>query len=123
VCKMSPKPNTEEERKYNNGDSYDDSHCIVFTCPPLPLPQEGGGEGAGHVPWRQQRRKARQMAVAYCRHCAANPAPPPLGGDVISPARIVANVLNDTFVGSKEEGAAMAVAESNGTTTAMTTLV
>ncbi len=49
--------------------------------------------------------------------------PPPSGGDVISPARIVANVLNDTFVGGKEEGAAMAVAELNGTTTTTTTLV
>jgi hypothetical protein len=33
--------------------------------------------------------------------------PPPLGGDVIRPARIVANVLNNTFVGGEEEGAAM----------------
>ncbi len=49
--------------------------------------------------------------------------PPPSGGDVISPARIVANVLNPTFVGGKEEGAAVAVAESNGTTTTMTMLV
>jgi hypothetical protein len=49
--------------------------------------------------------------------------PLPLGGDVISPAKIVANVLNDTFVGGKEEGVAMAVAESNGTTMAMMTLV
>jgi hypothetical protein len=43
------------------------------------------------------------MAVAYCHHRAANRAPP-LGGDVISPARIVANVLDETFVGGKEEG-------------------
>ncbi len=49
--------------------------------------------------------------------------PPPLGGDVISPARIVANVLNDMFVSGKEEGAAMALAESNGTTMTTTTLV
>ncbi len=62
------------------------------------------------------------MAVAYCCHRAADPAPPS-GGDVISPARIVANVLNDTFVGGKEEGSAMVVAELNGTTMAMTTLV
>jgi hypothetical protein len=46
-----------------------------------------------------------------------------LCGDVISPARIVANVLNNTFVGGKEEGVAMAVAESNGTTTTTTTLI
>ncbi len=62
------------------------------------------------------------MAIAYCCHCAANPAPP-LGRDVIRPARIVANVLDDTFVGGKEEGAVMAVAESNGTTMTMKTLV
>jgi hypothetical protein len=49
--------------------------------------------------------------------------PPPSGRDVISPARIVTNILNDTFVGGKEEGAAMAVVESNGTTTTTTTLV
>jgi hypothetical protein len=62
------------------------------------------------------------MAIAYCHHRAANPSPL-LGGDVISPARIVANVLDDTFVGSKEEGAVMAVAELNGTTMTTMTLV
>jgi hypothetical protein len=62
------------------------------------------------------------MAIAYCHHRAADPAPPS-GGDVISPARIVANVLDDTFVGGKEEGAVMAVAELNGTTMTTTTLV
>jgi hypothetical protein len=62
------------------------------------------------------------MAVAYCCHSTADPAPPS-GGDVISPARIVANVLDDTFVGGKEEGAVMAVAESNGTTMTTTMLV
>jgi hypothetical protein len=54
------------------------------------------------------------MAIAYCSHRAANPAPP-LGRDVISPARIAANVLDDTFVGGKEKGAVMAVVELNGT--------
>ncbi len=48
---------------------------------------------------------------------------PPSGGDVISPARIVANILGDTFVGGKEEGTVMAVAELNGTTMTTTTLV
>jgi hypothetical protein len=62
------------------------------------------------------------MAVAYCCHRAADPAPP-LGGDVISPARIVANVLDYTFVGGKEEGGVMAVVELNGTAMTMTTLV
>jgi hypothetical protein len=47
--------------------------------------------------------------------------PPPSGGGVISPARIVANVLDDTFVGGKEEGTVMAVGELNGTTMTMTT--
>jgi hypothetical protein len=49
--------------------------------------------------------------------------PPPLGGDVISLARIVANVLDNTFVGGKEEGAVMAVAELNGTSMTTRTLV
>ncbi len=62
------------------------------------------------------------MAAAYCHHRTADPAPP-LGGDVISPARIVANILDDMFVGGKEEGAVMAVAELNGTTMTMMTLV
>jgi hypothetical protein len=62
------------------------------------------------------------MAVAYCHHCAANPAPPS-GGDVISPARIFANILDNTFVSSKEEGAVMAVAELNGKTMTTMTLV
>ncbi len=30
----------------------------------------------GCVPRKQQRRKARRMAIAYCCRCAANPAPP-----------------------------------------------
>ncbi len=47
----------------------------------------------------------------------------PLGRDVISPARIVANLLDDTFVGGKEEGAVMAVVELNGSTMTMMTLV
>jgi hypothetical protein len=52
------------------------------------------------------------------------PTLPPLScRDVISPARIVAKVLNDTFVGGKEEGAAMVAAKSNGTTMTTTTLV
>jgi hypothetical protein len=60
------------------------------------------------------------MAVAYCHHCAANPAPPS-DGDVISPARIVANILDDMLVSGKEERAVMAVAELNSTT--MTTMM
>jgi hypothetical protein len=62
------------------------------------------------------------MAIAYYRHRAAKPAPPS-GRDVISPARIVVNVLDDTFVGGKEEGAVMAVAELNSTTMTTMTLV
>ncbi len=62
------------------------------------------------------------MAVTYCYHHTADPAPPS-GGDVISPARIVANVLDDTFVSGKEEGVVMAVAELNGTTMTTMTLV
>jgi hypothetical protein len=62
------------------------------------------------------------MAIAYCHHRAANPAPP-LGGDIISPARIVANILDNTFVGGKEKGVVMAVAELSGTKMTMMTLV
>ncbi len=46
-----------------------------------------------------------------------------MGGDVISPERIVANILDDTFVGGEEEVVAVAVAELNGTTTTTMTLV
>jgi hypothetical protein len=62
------------------------------------------------------------MAIAYCRHRPADPAPP-LRQGCHKIARIVANVLDDRFVGSKEEGAVMAVGELNGTTTTTTTLV
>ena len=68
----------------------------------------------------KKKRKAdgrRILLSSCCRPC------PLSSRDVISPARIVANVLDDTFVGGKEEGAVMAVAELNGTTMTMTMLV
>jgi hypothetical protein len=69
----------------------------------------------------KKKRKADGRRILSSSRC--QPCPPPSGGDVISPARIVANVLNDMFVGGEEEGAAMVVAESNGTTMTTTTLV
>ncbi len=62
----------------------------------------------------KKKRKADGFCILSSLRC--RPCPPPLGGDVISPARTVANVLDDMFVGNKEEGVVMAVAESNGTT-------
>jgi hypothetical protein len=66
------------------------------------------------------KKKRKVDGRCNCRHRAAIPAPPS-GGDVISPARILANVLDNTFIGGEEEGVVMAVAELNGTTTTMTT--
>jgi hypothetical protein len=81
---------------------------------------EGRGWGASHGNDKEEKQggwPSHIVAVVLLT------LPPPSGGDVISPATNVANALNDTFVGSKEEGAAMAVAESNCTTTTMTMLV
>ncbi len=81
---------------------------------------EGRGWGASHGNNKEEKEGG------WLSHIVVVALPtlfPPLHGDVISPARIVANVLNDTFVGGKEEGAAMAVVESNGTTMTTTTLV
>ncbi len=69
----------------------------------------------------KKKSKADGRCILLLSSC--QPCPPPSGGDVIIPARIVANVLNDMFVGSEEEGAAMVVAELNSTTMTMTTLV
>ncbi len=81
---------------------------------------EGRGRGASHGDNKEEKEDRWPLHIVIV---ALPTLPPPLGGDVISPARIFANVLNDTFVGSEEEGAAMAVVESNGTTTTTTTLV
>jgi hypothetical protein len=81
---------------------------------------EGRGRGASHGNDKEEKQGGWPLHIVVV---ALPTLPPPSGGDVISPARIVANVLNDTFVGGKEEGAAMAVAELNGTTTTTTTLV
>jgi hypothetical protein len=81
---------------------------------------EGRGPGASHGNDKEEKQGGQTSHIVVVKL----PTLPPLsGGDVISPARIVPNVLNDMFVGSKEEGAAMAVAESNGTTITTTTLV
>jgi hypothetical protein len=81
---------------------------------------EGRGRGASHGDNKEEKQGGWPSHIVII---ALPTLPPPSGGDVISPARIVANVLNDTFVGGEEEGAAMAVAESNGTTMTTMTLV
>jgi hypothetical protein len=92
---------------------------LVHLCPRLRR-VEGRGRGASHGDDKEEMEGRWPSHIVVI---ALPTLPPPLGGDVISPARIVANVLNNTFVCGKEEGAAMAVAESNGTTKTMTTLV
>jgi hypothetical protein len=81
---------------------------------------EGRGQGASHGNDKGEKEGGWPL---YIVAIALPTLPPLLGGDVINPARIVANVLNNTFVGGKEEGTAMMVVESNGTTTTPTTLV
>jgi hypothetical protein len=81
---------------------------------------EGRGRGASHGDNKKEKQGGWPSHIVVI---VLPTLPPPSGGDFISPARIVANVLNDTFVGGEEERAAMAVAESNGTTTTMMTLV
>ncbi len=81
---------------------------------------EGRGQGASHCDNKEEKQGGWPSHIVII---ALPTLPPPSGRDVISPARIVTNVLNNTFVGSKKEGAAMAVVESNGTTTTTTTLV
>ncbi len=92
---------------------------LVHLCPRLRR-VEGRGWGASHGNNIEEKQGGWLLNIVIV---PLPTLPPPLGGDVISPARIVANVLNDTFVGGKEEGAAMAVVESNSTTTTMTMLV
>ncbi len=92
---------------------------LVHLCPRLRR-VEGRGWGVSHGNDKEEKQGRWPSHIVV----VALPTLPPLsGGDVISPAMIVANVLNDMFIGSEEEGAAMAVAESNGTTMTMTTLV
>jgi hypothetical protein len=78
------------------------------------------GRGVSHGNDKEEKQGGRPSHIVVL---ALPTLPPPSGRDVISPARIVANVLNDTFIGGEEEGAAMVVAESNGTTTTTTMLV
>ena len=81
---------------------------------------EGRGRGASHVNDKEEKEGRWPLHIVVI---ALPTLPPPSGRDVISPGRIVADVLNNTFVGGEEEGAAMAVAELNGTTMTTTTLV
>ncbi len=92
---------------------------LVHLCPRLRR-VEGRGRGASHGDNKEEKQGGWPSHIVIF---VLLTLPPPLGGDVISPARIIANVLNDKFVGGEEEGVAMVVAESNGTTTTMTTLV
>jgi hypothetical protein len=95
------------------------SSSLVHLCPRLRR-VEGRGRGASHGNDKEEKQGGWPSHIAVIE---LPTLPPPSGGDVIGPARIVANVLNGTFVGGKEEGAAMAVAESNSTTTTTMTLV
>jgi hypothetical protein len=95
------------------------SSSPVHLCPCLRR-VEGRGQGASHGDDKEEKEGGWPLHIVIV---ALPTLLPPSGGDVISPARIVANVLNNTFVGGKEEGAAMAVAELNGKTTPTTTLV
>ena len=95
------------------------SSSLVHLCPHLRR-VEGRGRGASHGDDKEEKQGGWPSHIVVL---ALPTLPPPSGRDVISPARIVANVLNDTFIGGEEEGAAMVVAESNGTTTTMTRLV
>ena len=92
---------------------------LVHLCPRLRR-VEGRGRGTSQG---NDKREKEGGWPAYIVIIALPTLPPLSGGDVISPARIVANILDDTFVGSEEEGEVMAVAELNGTTMTMTTLV
>jgi hypothetical protein len=93
------------------------SSSLVHLCPCLRR-MERRGWGAPHGNNKEEKQGRWQSHIVVV---ALPTLPPPSGGDVISLARIVANVLNNMFIGGKEEGAAMAVAELNGTT--MTTLM
>jgi hypothetical protein len=95
------------------------SSSLVHLCPCLRR-MEGRGRGTSHGNDKEEKEGGWPSHIVII---ALPTLPPPSSRDVISSARIVANVLDDTFVGSKEEGAVMAVAELNGTTTTMTTLV
>jgi hypothetical protein len=95
------------------------SSSLVHLCPCLRR-VEGRGRGAFHGNNKEEKEGGWPSHIVVI---ALPTLPPPSGGDVISPARIVANVLDDMFVGSEQEGAVMAVAELNGTTMTTTTLV
>ncbi len=95
------------------------SSSLVHLCPHLRR-VEGRGWGVSHGDDKEEKQGGWPSHYVVIEL----PTLPPLScRDVISPARIVAKVLNDTFVGGKEEGAAMVAAKSNGTTMTTTTLV
>jgi hypothetical protein len=89
---------------------------LVHLCPRLRR-VEGRGWGTSHGDDKEEKEGGWPLHIVVI---ALPTLPPPSGGDVISPARILANVLDNTFIGSKEEGVVMAVVELNGTTTTMT---
>ncbi len=95
------------------------SSLLVHLCPRLRR-VEGRGQGTSHS---DDKEKKEGRWLSHIVIIALPTLPPPLSGDVISPARIVANILDNMFIGGKEERAVMAVAELNGTTMTMTTLV
>ncbi len=92
---------------------------LVHLCPRLRR-VEGRGWGASHSVDKEEKQSGWPSHIVIV---ALLTLPPPSDGDVINPARMIAIVPNNTFVGGKEEGAAMAVVESNVTTMTMMRLV
>ena len=76
------------------------SSSLVHLCPRLRR-VEGRGWGASHGDNKEEKEGRWPLHIVIV---ALPTLLPPSGGDVISPARIVANVLNNTFIGGKEGG-------------------
>ena len=72
------------------------SSSLVYLRPRLRR-VEGRGQGASHGNDKKEKQGGWQSHIVVI---ALPTLPPPSGGDVISPAKIIANVLNDMFVGS-----------------------
>jgi hypothetical protein len=92
---------------------------LVHLCPRLRR-VEGRGWGVSHGNNKEEKEGGWLSHIVVI---VLPTMPPPTSGDVISQARIVANVLDNTFVSGEEEGAVMGVEELNGTTMTTTTLV
>ncbi len=76
------------------------SSSLVHLCPHLRR-MEGRERGASYGNNKEEKEGGWPLHIVIV---ALPTLPPPSGRDVISPARIVANVLNNTFIGGKEGG-------------------